>query len=189
MTKHIEACIEVTCGLVSVVALRGALRTDEVVCVFSVTSSVCSSNERPSRPSSVFSSMPSPTCRSSSSSPSTLPATGGSSQWRWATTAARQRSYLPPACVMCMSETGLHSPVPKMSARSHRLTKKDNPSPSNAQPDVYATRQVCRSAEKTVVKKTTLQKKNLVTFMQTRYMYLHFTRSNNYNFSSRVKTC
>ena len=60
---------------------------------------------------------------------------------------------------MCMSETGLHSPVPKMSARSHRLTKKENPSPSNAQPDVYATRQVCRSAEKTAGKKTTRDKK------------------------------
>ena len=41
--------------------------------------------------------------------------------------------------------------------------------------------------------KTTRQKQILVTFMQTRDMYLHFTRSNiwangnNYNFSSRVE--
>ena len=39
-------------------------------------------------------------------------------------------------------------------------------------------RQVCRPAEKMAGKKTTRQKKILVTFMQTRDMYLHFTRSN-----------
>ena len=44
--------------------------------------------------------------------------------------------------------------------------------------DVHATRQVCRTAEKTSGKKTTRQKTILVTFMQTRDMYLHFTRSN-----------
>ena len=60
--------------------------------------------------------------------------------------------------------------------------------------DVHATRQVCRPAEKTAGKKITRQKKVLVTFMQTRHMYRHFTRSNiwangnNYNFSSRMKT-
>ena len=44
--------------------------------------------------------------------------------------------------------------------------------------NVHATRQVCRPAEKTAGKKTTQQKKMLVTFMQTRDMYLQFTRSN-----------
>ena len=59
---------------------------------------------------------------------------------------------------------------------------------------VHATRQVCCPAEKTAGKKTTRLKKHCVTFMQTRDMYLHFTRSNvwangnRYNFSSRVKT-
>ena len=43
---------------------------------------------------------------------------------------------------------------------------------------VHATRQVCRPAAKTSGKKTTRKKKLLVTFMQTRDMYLHFTRSN-----------
>ena len=58
---------------------------------------------------------------------------------------------------------------------------------------VHATRQVCCPAEKTAGKKIRL-KTNCVTFMQTRDMYLHFTRSNvwangnRYNFSSRVKT-
>ena len=42
----------------------------------------------------------------------------------------------------------------------------------------HATRQVCRPAAKTSGKKTTRQKNLLVTFMQTRDMYLHFTRSN-----------
>ena len=55
---------------------------------------------------------------------------------------------------------------------------------------VYATRQVGRLAEKTAGEKTTRQ--IFFTFMQTRDMYLHFTRSNiwangnKYNFSSRV---
>ena len=59
--------------------------------------------------------------------------------------------------------------------------------------DVHTTRQVCRPAEKTAEKKPTRHKKMLVTFMQTKDIYLHFTRSNiwangnNYNFSSRVK--
>ena len=61
---------------------------------------------------------------------------------------------------------------------------------------VHATRQVYRPVEKTLGKKTTQHKILLVTltFMQTRDMYLHFTRSNiwangnNTNFSSRVKT-
>ena len=43
---------------------------------------------------------------------------------------------------------------------------------------VHATRQVCCPAEKTAAKKTTRQKQICVTFMQTRDMYLHFTRSN-----------
>ena len=43
---------------------------------------------------------------------------------------------------------------------------------------VHATRQVCRPAAKTSGKKTTRQKILLVTFMQTRDMHLHFTRSN-----------
>ena len=43
---------------------------------------------------------------------------------------------------------------------------------------VHATRQVCCPAEKTAGKKTTRQEKILVTFMQTRDMYLHFTRNN-----------
>ena len=43
---------------------------------------------------------------------------------------------------------------------------------------VHATRQVCCPAEKTAGKKTTRLKKCCVTFMQTRDMYLHFTRSN-----------
>ena len=43
---------------------------------------------------------------------------------------------------------------------------------------VHTTRQVCRPAAKTSGKKTTRQKNLLVTFMQTRDMYLHFTRSN-----------
>ena len=38
--------------------------------------------------------------------------------------------------------------------------------------------QVCRPAAKTSGKKTTGQKNLLVTFMQTRDIYLHFTRSN-----------
>ena len=48
--------------------------------------------------------------------------------------------------------------------------------------------------KKWLAKKTTRQKNILVTVMQTRDMYLHFTRSNiwangnNKNFSSRVKT-
>ena len=49
---------------------------------------------------------------------------------------------------------------------------------SSGMNDVHATRQVCRPAEKMAGKKTTRQKKMLVTFMQTRDMYLHFTRSN-----------
>ena len=59
---------------------------------------------------------------------------------------------------------------------------------------VHATRQVCRPAEKTAGKKTTRHTFFFLTFMQTRDMYLHFTRSNiwangnRYNFSSRVKT-
>ena len=53
---------------------------------------------------------------------------------------------------------------------------------------------ISRPAEKTAGKKTTRLKKMCVTFMQTRDMYLHFTRSNvwangnRYNFSNRVKT-
>ena len=43
---------------------------------------------------------------------------------------------------------------------------------------VHATRQVCCPAEKNAGTKTTRLKKFLVTFMQTRDMYLHFTRSN-----------
>ena len=43
---------------------------------------------------------------------------------------------------------------------------------------VHATRQVCCPAEKTAGKKTTRLNKICVTFMQTRDMYLHFTRSN-----------
>ena len=43
---------------------------------------------------------------------------------------------------------------------------------------VHATRQVCRPAAKTSGKKTTRQKNLLLTFMQTRDMYLQFTRSN-----------
>ena len=58
---------------------------------------------------------------------------------------------------------------------------------------VHATKQVCRQAEKMSEKKLY----DIIfcnTFMQTRDMYLHFTRSNmwangnNLNFSSRVKT-
>ena len=43
---------------------------------------------------------------------------------------------------------------------------------------IHATRQVCCPAEKTAGKKTTRLKTFCVTFMQTRDMYLHFTRSN-----------
>ena len=43
---------------------------------------------------------------------------------------------------------------------------------------VHATRQVCCPAEKTAGKKTIRLKKICVTFMQTRDMYLQFTRSN-----------
>ena len=42
----------------------------------------------------------------------------------------------------------------------------------------HAARQVCCPAEKTAGKKNTRGKKYCVTFMQTRDMYLHFTRSN-----------
>ena len=49
---------------------------------------------------------------------------------------------------------------------------------SSGMNDIHTTRQVCRPAEKMAGKKTTRQKKNLVTFIQTRDMYLHFTRSN-----------
>ena len=65
---------------------------------------------------------------------------------------------------------------------------------SSGMNDIHATRQVCRPAEKMAGKKTTRHKILLLTFMQTRDMYLHFTRSNvwangnRYNFSSRVKT-
>ena len=52
---------------------------------------------------------------------------------------------------------------------------------------VHATRQVCRPAAKTSGKKTTRQKKLLVTFMQTRDMYLHFTRSNIYGLTAIPK--
>ena len=57
-----------------------------------------------------------------------------------------------------------------------------NPNPANLSSAsgvdvVHATRQVCCPAEKTAGKKTTRLKK-MCTFMQTRDMYLHFTRSN-----------
>ena len=49
---------------------------------------------------------------------------------------------------------------------------------SSGMNDIHTTRQVCCPAEKMAGKKTTRQKKNVVTFMQTRNMYLHVTRSN-----------
>ena len=63
---------------------------------------------------------------------------------------------------------------------------------SSGMNDVHATRQVCCPAEKTARKKL-YDNFFFFTFMQTRDMYLHFTRSNiwangnNYNFSSRMK--
>ena len=64
---------------------------------------------------------------------------------------------------------------------------------SSGMNDVHATRQVCRPAEKTAEKKLH-DIHFFFTLMQTRDMYLHFTRSNiwangnKHNFSSRVKT-
>ena len=49
---------------------------------------------------------------------------------------------------------------------------------SSGMNDVHATRQVFRPAEKMADKKLNDRKKMLVGFMQTRDMYLHFTRSN-----------
>ena len=52
---------------------------------------------------------------------------------------------------------------------------------------VHATRQVCRPAAKTSGKKTTWQKNLLVTFMQTRDMYLHFTTAAIYGLTAITK--
>ena len=49
---------------------------------------------------------------------------------------------------------------------------------SSGMNDIHTIRQICRPAEKMAGKKTTRQKNIFVTFMQTRDMYLHFTRSN-----------